>query len=196
MKKTIFVFVIAFTALQSCKVLSTVKEYDNDVGYLYIKPVNIDTMYLSLDSKVYSLEGHLADGTPAIFMVKERILIEIMRIQWPTTAKAGDLVKGYGFTINDRGRKSILTKNDILGKKVFGEKRKLLGQKREESIYDKKQQDFLLRNRNTRKFDLVSSLPYDAIGRTQGKKIILVTNVSQLPQTAVDWYKELQQKQN
>jgi hypothetical protein len=163
MKKISYAIVAMVVVLVSCQrslLPPKIKEYSNNIGYLYIKPVDIDTNQIS-EQKTYVLEGNLADGSWALFTVKADILKKIMAIKWPENAPGSITLCGYGFTINDLGKDSYLSRNDLKSNR-----------------FDKKQLEMLERNRKARKYDLVSALPYPAAGKMQDQKIVLQPDVS------------------
>ena len=145
MKKILGFFAILI-AFASCKTAPPVQEYTNQMLYFYVKPITLDTTKIS-DQKDYLLEANTGDGAFVLSFVKGNILREILRLDWKTSLPTTTQFPGRGFTANDLKEKSILPDVNI-----------------NQDRYDEGQLEMIQRNKNVRKFQIVSSIPINVCG--------------------------------
>jgi hypothetical protein len=139
-------------------------KYEHIFTYFFVRPVNLDTSKVD-NHKTYLLEGFKRKNSqsdelvPILVFIKGEKLKELLSLHWPTSLNPLEQFPGKGFTANFLGKKSILSRKDLMDSTKF----------------DQQQLETLKRDKNIEKYELRSTLPVNVCGSIKKDVFILTT---------------------
>ncbi len=120
-------------------------EHNSEPGYFWFRPViDVDTATLDKDNAntLFLVEAHLQDGKAIQIFIEGRTLKFLLRLPIKQAVQNNPSFEGYMYTVKSLGENSVLTKKKI-----------------KKGRYYEKQKERLLREKNTKKYELWSESP-------------------------------------